>query len=36
MARADLAKVLKNLKAHGKALQLGTRYNTRYRAAEEN
>ena len=36
MTRANLAKILSNLKTQGKALQLGTRYNTRYRAAEEN
>ncbi len=36
MARADLAKALNNLKARGKVLQLGARYNTRYRVVEEN
>lgn len=36
IARASLAKVLRNLKTQGKALQLGAGYNTRYRAAEES
>ena len=36
MTRANLAKILSNLKTQGKALQLGTRYNTRYRTTEEN
>ena len=36
MTRADLAKILRNLKTQGKARQLGIGYNTRYRAAEEN
>jgi hypothetical protein len=36
MTRANLTKILRNLKTQGKALQIGTGYNTRYRAAEEN
>jgi len=36
MTPADLAKILTNLKAQGKALQIGTGFKTRYRAEEEN